>query len=85
MKFKNFLKPHNGRCDLCKRVTQIVCKSEIEDDATGDIIGELDLCQNCKDAIKRQEAEKATVAEFDEDDFDIENLDPTKFNVEKLI
>ncbi|MCD1147767.1 hypothetical protein LQU94_06530 [Peptoniphilus sp. KCTC 25270] len=51
MKFKKFLRPYRGKCDVCKRTTAVASVAEIEKD--GLLIGQISLCPTCEEALKK--------------------------------
>ena len=81
IKKKSFLKFFMGRCDCCKRVTQLKNKLEVQDEDL--IVGELQLCPVCfshlTEAENNSEKKLKINNNDEEEDFGIESWSKEDF------
>ena len=95
---RNYAYFSTQKCDCCKRVRKIKSKLEVMDEEGG-LLGEVALCPTCLKAFKGQAINKASsddnaiqgqqitgvIAEYDDDDMDIDDFKAMGYQVESIL
>lgn len=95
---RNYAYFSTQKCDCCKRVRKIKSKMEVMDEEGG-LLGEVALCPTCLKAFKGQSINKAlsddnvtqdqqitgVIAEYDDEDMDIDDYKAMGYQVESIL